>query len=278
MKIELDNKKKKLIIALGVIVLVVIVGLALAYWKYQTGIKNNLDKMKELSEQVTVDLPDQASTDLLQQEEPEVMETIAESEPPKPQPMHDYEALKQENSDIYAWISMPDTKVDYPVLQSETDNKYLDTNIDGSKGYPGCIYSNMCNSKDFDDYITVLYGHNMKNGEMFGSLHSFNDAEFFNNYETYTVETPKASFTYSIYAVVNYNDKLIPAYYDVKSTQGRDEFVSSLEACRDNTKTHFRDDMEISGEDKLLVLSLCIAGQDTRRYLVVSKLEEVIEF
>ena len=170
---------------------------------------------------------------------------------------------------------MPDTDVDYPILQSEEDNKYLNINMDGSKGYPGCIYTNACNSKDFDDYITLVYGHNMKSGAMFGTLDYFYEEEFFDSFDTYTVETPEACFTYSVYAAVNYNDKLIPAYYDVKSSRGRDEFVESLEEYRGNSKTHFNDEIEIYGEDKLLVLSVCISGQADRRYLIVSKLESV---
>ena len=86
------------------------------------------------------------------------------------------------NPDIYAWIYVPGTKVNYPVLQHETDDTYyLNYNIDGTKGYPGCIYSEKkYNSKDFTDANAVLYGHNMKNGTMFGSIHRYEDQEFFN--------------------------------------------------------------------------------------------------
>ena len=87
-------------------------------------------------------------------------------------PVYDFGQLHEQNEDIYAWIVVPGTQVDYPLLQSETDNYYLDYNLDHSKGYPGCIYTNQCNRKDFSDYNTVLYGHNMKNGSMFGSIHS----------------------------------------------------------------------------------------------------------
>ena len=77
-------------------------------------------------------------------------------------PVYDFGQLHEQNQDIYAWIVVPGTQVDYPLLQSETDNYYLDYNLDHSKGYPGCIYTNQCNRKDFSDYNTVLYGHNMK--------------------------------------------------------------------------------------------------------------------
>lgn len=97
-------------------------------------------------------------------------------------PVYDFGQLHEQNEDIYAWIVVPGTQVDYPLLQSETDNYYLDYNLDHIKGYPGCIYTNQCNRKDFSDYNTVLYGHNMKNGSMFGSIHSFEDETFFDGH------------------------------------------------------------------------------------------------
>ncbi len=275
--------KKKVIIcsgSIGVIGVIFVIGLLIAFWKYDAEVKKNVTALDDIVQEVTI------STEPMRTEPPKseqmnetesVSDTsLAETEEVTVQAMHDFAVLKETNQDVYAWITMPDTKVDYPILQSETDNKYLDTNIDGSSGFPGCIYTNVCNSKDFDDYITVVYGHNMKNGDMFGSLHNFNDATFFDDYGTFTVETPDRLLTYSLYAAVNYNDKLIPAYYDVKSVAGRDEFIKSLEECRGNSKTHFSDDMEISGEDKVLVLSVCIKGQDDRRYLIVAKLDSQV--
>ena len=68
----------------------------------------------------------------------------------------DFDKLQTEtNADIYAWIYIPDTNIDYPVLQHPTDDtRYLNYNIDGSKGYPGCIYTEKANAKDFSDFNT----------------------------------------------------------------------------------------------------------------------------
>lgn len=260
------NRKAKIVIFVGAFFVIAAIGLLIKYMQYEAKIKQNIIKLEDLTVQVTLDTESEAK--------PAAAAETEGATAIQPKPKHDFDALKQENGDVYAWISIPDTQVDYPVLQSTEDNKYLDTNIDGTSGYPGCIYSNVCNSREFDDYITVLYGHNMKSGEMFGSLHNFDEEDFFREFETYTVETEKAQFTYSVYAVVNYNDKLIPAYYDVKSASDRDAFLESLEECRENSITYFSDEIEIAGDDKVLVLSVCISGQENRRFLVVSKLEE----
>lgn len=267
-KMKKLNKFHIVGIAAGIIIIAILIILLLEYHQYEVETRENIVKLNDLLEQVTIETEEEAESTT------EMNTEAANVEKLKPQ--HDFEALKQINGDVYAWITIPGTQVDYPVLQSDIDNKYLDTNIDGTSGYPGCIYSNVCNSKEFDDYITVLYGHNMKSGEMFGSLHNFDDADFFKEFETYTVETEKAYFVYSVYAAVNYNNKLIPAYFDVKSISGRDEFLESLEKCRENTATYFNDKIEIAEDDKVLVLSVCIKGQDDRRYLIVSKLEDII--
>lgn len=251
-KIKLNKKIILLVILCGIALILSM--LFVKYRIYQKKLKENVEKMDQLSVEAVV-----------------IMDYDTEE---KVQRSYDFNKLKENNQDIYAWIQIPGTKVDYPVLQSEEDNKYLDTNIDGSAGYPGCIYSNKCNSRNFNDYITVLYGHNMKSGEMFGSLHQFEEKDFFDAFNTYTVETEEARYTYEVYAVVAYNDCLITAEYGVKSKEGRDQFIESLDTYSENNGTYFKDNVEISGEDKVLVLSVCISGQADKRYLVVSRLQD----
>ena len=187
---------------------------------------------------------------------------------------HDFEQLQKQNADIYAWIQVPNTKVDYPVLQSEEDNFYLSRDINKQNSKPGSIYSNSCNSKDMEDAITILYGHDMKAHTMFGSLHLFDDPEFFEENETILVETPQELRTYSIYGVFNYNDNYIPSVFSVTEAQGAQDFIDSLEECaKEGDKlTHVRQGETLTADDKILVLSTCISGQDDRRFLVVAEL------
>lgn len=187
---------------------------------------------------------------------------------------HDFTKLRLENSDIYAWLKVPGTKVDYPVLQAEEDNYYLTHNLDHSEGRPGCVYSNSCNTRDFSDAVTILYGHNMKNGTMFAGLHRFDDEEFFREHDVFTVETEDRIFRYQIFAVVNYNDDYIPAVFSVNDPQGASAFAESLLAYRDREITHIREGVSVTPEDRLVVLSTCITAEDNHRFLVVGKLME----
>jgi sortase B len=94
------------------------------------------------------------------EEAPDVLKSLGIEIPEKD---IDFAALKEENSDVYAWIYVPGTNVDYPVLQHPTDDAYyLEHNMDGSKGLPGCIYSESVNTKDFTDPNTVLRSQHEK--------------------------------------------------------------------------------------------------------------------
>lgn len=166
------------------------------------------------------------------------------------------------------------TQVDYPLLQSETDNYYLDYNLDHSKGYPGCIYTNQCNRKDFSDYNTVLYGHNMKNGSMFGSIHSFEDETFFDGHPYIYVYTENERLTYEIYEAAKFTDVYIPSEYVISSKDDRDQFLADVREKVSDNKLHVREDMEIGEDNRLITLSTCVSGERNHRYLVIGVLVE----
>ncbi len=181
----------------------------------------------------------------------------------------DWDSIMAQNDDIYAWIYIPNTNVDYPVLQHPTDDTYyLNYNLDGSKGYPGCIYSEMSNSKEFTDSLTVLYGHNMKNGSMFRTLHYFEEEDFFNENEYAYVYLPDGEvLVYDIFSAGAYTDTHIINSFGTDKV-GLYKFLNDFE---DNLvmSTHTRDGINVDYRtDRVLVLSTCISGQSSKRYLV----------
>ena len=102
--------------------------------------------------------------------------STSETRPELPDNPIDFKALQEKNSDVYSWIYIPDTNVDYPIVQSDADTDdlfYLDHNIDKKYEFAGMIFSQKHNTKDYSDPVTVLYGHDMKNGSMFADLHEF---------------------------------------------------------------------------------------------------------
>ena len=187
--------------------------------------------------------------------------------------VYDFGQLHEQNEDIYAWIVVPGTQVDYPLLQSETDNYYLDYNLDHSKGYPGCIYTNQCNRKDFSDYNTVLYGHNMKNGSMFAQLKKFTqDEETYKKSKYFWIFTPEKNYRYEIISA--YTTGVNSDTYTLFKGPG-EEFEKYLEKIRGYSE--IRTDAEgMNIKDKIITLSTC-TGNEATRYVVQGKRVDTLD-
>jgi sortase B len=188
-----------------------------------------------------------------------------------PEKALDWDELYAQNEDIYAWIYIPNTNVDYPILQHPTDlNYYIDYNIDGTKGYPGAICTQYYNGKEFKDPNTIIYGHNMKNGTMFKTLHYFEDEEFFNDNQYIYIYTPDITYVYEIFAACSVNDTHLMSAYDFWDVTGFNTFVSDITSTRGMTN-QVREGVTATYGDYLLTLSTCISGQSNKRWIVVGK-------
>ena len=179
----------------------------------------------------------------------------------------------ERNSDVYAWIDIPDTNVHYPILQGGPDDAYyLNHTIDKEAGYPGSIYTESINAKDFSDYNTVIYGHNMKDGSMFKHLHKFEDKEFFDTHEYITIYTESEMKMYRIYAAVVYSDKHIMKKFDFTNIEDRKAYIQSLDTGE--SVNQFREGMIVDEESRLVTLATCIGGRPNNRWLVIGELIE----
>ena len=183
----------------------------------------------------------------------------------------DFDKLHREVSDdIYAWIYIPNTNVDYPVFQHPTDNTYyLEHNVDGSEGYPGCIYTENYNSKDFSDPQTVIYGHNMRDGTMFSDLHKYEEQEFFDENKYVYIYTEDMVYVYRIFAAYQTNNAHQLLNFDFSKKENLLTYLENVRALGSELKI-FDDDVVFSGDDQVLTLSTCVMKerQFHLRYLV----------
>lgn len=180
-----------------------------------------------------------------------------------------WKKLKEDNSDIYAWIYIPDTKVDYAVVQpgkKVSDNFYLNRNIKKNYEFAGSIYSQKNNSKDFMDPVTVLYGHNMLNDSMFATLHNFEDQTFFKKHKYMYIYTPKHRLTYKIYAAYVYDDRHILNSFDFSDETVLKKYFKYTQ--NPDTVTKNTRKVNLTTDSKVLTLSTCTSGAANTRYLV----------
>lgn len=203
----------------------------------------------------------------------EIKEEIEEKEPVEI-PI-DFAALKEKNEDIYAWITIPGTKVDYPILQkAEDDSYYLNHTVEGVEGLPGSIYTESIHGQEFSESNTVIYGHNMKDDTMFGSLHDYEKADFFQQYREVFIYTPEHIYTYEIFAAVTYSDAYLPFAYDFTTDEGYQEFLDSIYDSK-NMTNQFAENVEVTTDDCIITMSTCIGSKPNNRYLVLAVLKDV---
>ena len=208
-----------------------------------------------------------------EEEEDETADILGELGIEVPEKDLDWDALHEENGDIYAWIYVTDTTVDYPVLQHPTDNSYyLNYNMDGTKGYPGCIYTEDFNNKNFSDTHTVIYGHNLKDKTMFSSLHNFEDEELFNGDHYIFVYTEDYVFVYRIFAAYEFDSIHLLDNYDYTNEYVYENYLKAINQTADRV-ANVRADIQVTTEDKIVTLSTCTADHDSdRRFLVTGVL------
>ena len=187
--------------------------------------------------------------------------------PKKEEPEPDFEELHDLNVDIYAWIEIPGTKVDYPILQHPTDQAYyLNHTVDRVAGLPGSIYSEAVHPKDFSAIQTILYGHNMKNDTMFGSLHDYEAEEKLKEAPYVYIYLPDKTLIYQIFAAVRFSDKYLADYCNY---QDETEFLGFLEEIR-NSPGNINQEIEVPFGSPILTMSTCVANDAKHRFLVMA--------
>ena len=198
------------------------------------------------------------------------------SKPPEDWSGLSFDELMKKNPDIYAWLYIPGTNVDYPVCQSldGDDDFYLDHNIYRDYQFSGTIYSQTKNSRDFNDPVTVLYGHNMLNGSMFASLHNFEDKEFFQKYNTAFVFTKDKLLTYLIYSAYTYDDRHILNSFHTEFEKAFLDYIDSTLNPR-FYDGNVREGVTPDKDSRILTLSTCTNGASDTRYLVQGVLVDV---
>lgn len=203
-------------------------------------------------------------------------ESVGDTAPTeKPQVLPEYESILAENADFAGWITIEGTKVDYPVMQTKADaDYYLKRNFNGQNDINGTLFMDARTNLEARSTNIIVYGHNMKSGEMFGGLKKYLDEEYWLEHSQILFDTIYEKGTYEIFAVclaqVQYQNAEGFRYYDfiqADSEEEFEEFLDNIEQLSVFTVT----DQPVYG-DELLTLSTCNGYvEDGRLFLVAKK-------
>lgn len=186
----------------------------------------------------------------------------------------DFDALRSASPDVCGWLQIPALeKINYPVVWRGDNEFYLHHNWEGAASSFGAIFLEAGNSSDFQDCYSIIYGHNMKDGSMFGSLKKYADSEFYReNGGVIFLYLPEETRVYQIFSVrtVIADD---PSVYTIGFVPGDayDEYVSGLKAASD-----YDTGVAVSGEDSIITLSTCSGSGSSARFIVHAKQVDVI--
>lgn len=184
----------------------------------------------------------------------------------------DFSALQRKNPDVYAWLRIAGTAVDYPICQREDDDEYYLSHSDtGAASGAGAIFTQKTyNTKTFDDPCTLIYGHRRSDGSMFGSLQSlYGSAEAMAQNSTIEILLPEETRTYRVFGSVCFHDRHILWKYDFSQEEDFDAFFRKAAEVGGDTLILDEENAARFG-DEMVILSTCVRDRPDRRFLVMA--------
>ena len=285
-----SKAKKTILIAVAAVCILVCVGSGLFLYQYYHGVQVEstlLERMKtgtaeissapapsdqpEQPEQDSGETPEESETDAAPSEEEPLMKTVR-------LPV-DFAQLQAEAPDIYAWLELPDTGIDDPVLQrAGADLFYNSHNAYGQYYMCGAVFSQSAyNGRNFDSPMTVLYGHSTVLGQpgAFMELNNYADEAYFDAHREMRVYMPDGMYVYRIFAACVHSNEHLLYCHDFSDETQFGAFFSSLTEDP-SPDSHIDAEALPQAGDKVLTLSTCYSANKNLRYLVMGVLEEFV--
>ena len=173
------------------------------------------------------------------------------------------EVLKELSEDVVAWLEIDGTEISYPVLQGETNTEYLNRNPYGEYSIMGSIFLDSRNRSDFRDSYSVIYGHHVSGGILFGALDQFVERSYFDLHRTgrLYVGDVEHPFTTVAFLVADGDDERV---FDPSFEGDRVEFIM-------NKAKHIRDGVTLDG--RLVALTTCRSASGIDRTILIVRLD-----
>ena len=180
--------------------------------------------------------------------------------------------LKKLNPDVKAWIQVPKTNIDYPVVQGQDDMEYINKNVYGEFELSGAIFLSCLNKDDFSDPYNLVYGHNMKNGGMFADVADFTNKEYFETHQKgklYLTDATRKIWFFACMKVTAADAKIYhPDGYRKENLKDLLDYIQA-------NAVQYRD-VNVADENSLIALSTCSEAETNGRVVLIGKLEREV--
>ena len=179
----------------------------------------------------------------------------------------DFDALRKINPDVIGWIRYEGTPIDYPIVQGADNERYLTTMFDGTYGVFGTLFADAAAADPFRQFNTVVYGHHMRDGSMFGSLKKLKDQSYCEDHPSMELVTPDGSYRLDIWAFLNQPADSAVYTSNIDDAEDRREYIEMIKSAAEYTCGA---DADVN--DRLVILSTCAYEYQNARYIVVCKI------
>jgi len=176
--------------------------------------------------------------------------------------------LQGTHPNVVGWVSVPGTDVDHPFVQTNDNSFYLNRDINHVFSPAGTVFMDYRNCYDFSDFHTLVYGHHMRNGSMFGTLREFNDRAFFDENRVGYIFLPFETYVLEIFAfaIIRNNDRVVYGrHFD--TYEDREYFIDYVR----RVALHYND-IEVTPDDRFITLSTCRNDAANSRMILVGVL------
>ena len=188
----------------------------------------------------------------------------------KPPITVDFGRLQEDNPQVVAWLYCPDTSIDYPVTQGSDNEFYLHHAYTGAEDQSGAIFVDAQCSPGFVDANSMIYGHSMMDGSMFGGLEAWEKQEYYDEHPVRWLLTPQADYKVKLFS--GYTTSAYSDTYTIFREPGSD-FSDYIAQCL--AQSDFAAADKPSGDGQYVVLSTCAYDFDEARYVLHGRLELV---
>lgn len=181
------------------------------------------------------------------------------------------EELQAINPDVVGWLTVDGTHIDYPVVIGDDDMEYVNKDVYGDFALSGSIFLDSDNARDISDPYTLVYGHHMDNGAMFGDVVEFVNTDYFEAHPTGTLYLPNATYSIELFACLEV-DAFDSMVYDPKAQPQGD--ISELLNYIDENAVQSRY-IGVTPQDKVIGLSTCAEAETNGRVVIYGRLDRM---
>lgn len=180
-----------------------------------------------------------------------------------------FEEFQSLNPEVFGWLNIYGTHIDYPVVQADNNEKYLNTSADGEYSLSGSIYLDYRNDKHFKDFNSIFYGHHMEGNALFGEIGSFKDKSYFDERKYGTLYYDGKTYGLELFAFMEV-DAYDTSIYNL-SVQNRQEYLSLLKQ-----KALYYRDIGVNENDHFILLSTCTSDMTNGRHILIGRLSDTV--